>query len=443
MKIAILGTEYLNEYLKKTIALLDLYCETEIFIYYNYNHVIELYKLLEDKFDGFITTGPGPFQAIKDSVPNCKPINFFYCSESNYYKTFLEVIYRYQDWNFEYGYFDFCDYLCPDQESSLVTYLKNGTFKEWLEKNNDYISKLSIADLNYSSQQKLKKHIKLWKEGKIKYSLSRMSPIMPEVLKAGVNCYYIPFSAEDMKAGFEKLTNEILLIELKSNKPASIDVVVSEIKNNFFQKQDIVKRLIIAFTKKNLCDFIIRDTKQGVRISANYKTVEKFTKEFAVCILGNYIRENCDFPVFIGYGIDKDLSKAEFKAESASKESRVNGGVGSYLVNEKGDLISLFEDGNNFFMENDISPYIRELSDRTGMSTLTIRKLITALKVTGTEEVTAQELARVLHITLRSANRMIATLIRYNLVKLLYTKQINTKGRPSKVYNFLIDIKEK
>ena len=187
MKIAVLSTEYLKDYLTEAVEKLDLGCEIEIFIYYNYVHIVDLYRQLEDRFDGFITTGPVPMQTVKKSVPNCRPISFFLCSESNYYKTFFEVIYKYQDWNFEYGYFDFCDYLCPDQESSLIEHLKNGTFGSWLDRNNRYMTNMTVEKMQESTQRKLEKHIRLWKEGKIKYSLSRMSPIMPQILKAGVD----------------------------------------------------------------------------------------------------------------------------------------------------------------------------------------------------------------------------------------------------------------
>lgn len=175
MKIAILSTEYLKDYLQKAVQELDLNCETEIFIFYNYVHIVDLYRQLENQFDGFVTTGPVPMQTIRKSVPNCKPLRFFLCSESNYYKTFFEVIYRYQDWNFEKGYFDFCDYLCPDQEQSLVQYLKDGTFKEWLDRNNEYMANMTVPDMQRSTAKKLKKHIDLWNSGKIEYSLPHES----------------------------------------------------------------------------------------------------------------------------------------------------------------------------------------------------------------------------------------------------------------------------
>lgn len=446
MKIALLVTEYLKDYLQEATEVLELECETEIFIYYNYVHIVELYKQLENRFDGFITTGPGPMQTIKKSVQDCKPISFFLCTDSNYYKIFFEVIYKYQDWNFEYGYFDFCDYLCPGQEHTLIEYLKNGTFRQWLDKNNQYISNLSVEQVLESSKNKLQKHIDLWNSGKIKYSLSRMSPIMPQILDAGVNCYYISFSYDDIKTCFRQLTQNILMHQLKDNQPAFIDLSLPTAGKEepsawkaFQNSYEILERLLIAFNKKFFYGFIIRDTRYGFRISTNYKAIEKITEGFTSCDLRKYIHENGNFDVAIGYGLGNDLGQAEANAIDACKESRINACRESYLIRENRDLVGLFGTGNDLSIQNSITPYMRELADRTGLSTLTIQKLIAALKIIGTEEVTTQELSRVLHITVRSVNRIISALVKYNLAQVLYEKQTNTKGRPSKVYRIFMD----
>jgi hypothetical protein len=447
MRIAVLVTEYLKTYVQKAVAELDLACETEIFIYYNYEHIAELYRLLEDRFDGFITTGLGPLQAIRQSAANCKPLGYFQCSESNYYKTFFEVIYQYQDWNFEYGYFDFCDYLCPDQESSLIPYLKNGTFKEWMDQNNRLIAQRPIDEIQETYRNKIQKHITLWKEGKIKYSLSRMSPIMPQLLEAGVNCYYISPSQNDIRLSFEELTHEIALSQLQKHQPAAIDILLSPGKTadtcdsvESKDQYESLKRLINAYNKKNLCNFILRDTRSGFRISTDHETIKQITDSFTSCLLGDYIRQNSDHQVCIGYGLGDTLGQAEANAENAAKESRFNGGKNSYLINQKNDLIGLFERGQELSILGETTPYIREIADRTGLSTLTVQKLIAALNVTGTEEVTTQELSRILHITVRSVNRVVSVLMRSGLAKALYSKQTGTKGRPSKVYQFYLNL---
>lgn len=447
MRIAVLATEYLKDYLQESIEKLHFECETEIFIYYNYVHIVDLYRQLESRFDGFITTGPVPMQTIRRSVTDCKPISFFLCTDSNYYKMFFEVIYKYQDWNFEYGYFDFCDYLCPDQESKLIEYLKNGTFKDWLDYNNQYMSKMTLEDMQESTKRKLEKHIRLWNSGKIKYSLSRMSPIMPQILEAGVNCYYISFSLDDIAVCFKQLSQEILVALLRNSQPASIDAVLAssghpkqDSLRDFQEQLKLLERLITAFNKKYMCDFITHETHLGFRISTNRKTVESITNGFTSCLLKEYIQKNGGFDICIGYGLGEDLSQAESAAVDASRESRISSGHPSYLLNLRRDLIRLSGAGSDISIQNEISPYIRELADRTGLSTLTIQKLITALKITGTDEVTTQDLSRILHITQRSANRFVSALVKSNLARVLYSRQTNTKGRPSKVYRFLIDL---
>ena len=372
-------------------------------------------------------------------------MGYFQCSESNYYKTFFEVIYKYQDWNFEFGYFDFCDYLCPGQESSLIPYLKNGTFKEWLDQNNRLIAQRPIDEIQETYRNKIQKHISLWKSGKIKYSLSRMSPIMPQLLEAGVNCYYISPSQDDIRRSFDQLTNEIALSRLQKHQPAAIDILVPsgkmaaqpsyEENKSFYEP---LKRLINAYGKKNLYHFILRDTPSGFRISTDYETVKQITDSFTACLLGDYIRQNSDCQVCIGYGLGDTLGQAEANAENAAKEARFNGGKNSYLINQKNDLIGLFEQGQELSIRGETTPYVREIADRTGLSTLTVQKLIAALKVTGTDEVTTQELSQALHITVRSVNRIVSVLMRNGLAKMLYTKQTKTKGRPSKVYQFYL-----
>ena len=445
MKIAVLVTEYLKDYTEKTIDSLSFDFETEIFIYYNYSHIVDLYRQLEQRFDGFITTGPAPMQTIKKSVPGCKPLSFFLCTVSNYYKTFLEIAYKFNDWNFEHGYFDFCDYLCPDQESSLIPYLENGTFRQWLDKNNAYMAELSVEEMQESAEKKLEKHIALWNAGKIKYSLSRMSPIMPQILKAGVNCFYIPYSEDDVHTCLSRLAQDILVDRLRDRQPAAIDLVISSPAKrddtswkDFQNHCEVLERLLTAFNKKYMCDFIIRDTRNGFRISSNVKTVEMVTGNFTTCLLRNYIAENSDFDIAIGYGLGKDPAQAENNAIDAARESRISSFTESFVIKDNRDLVGLFGEGSVLDLKGAITPYMREIADRTGLSTLTVQKLLSALSVTGTEEVTTQELSRTLHITIRSVNRILTALTKYNLAQPLYSRQTSTKGRPSTVYRILI-----
>lgn len=273
-----------------------------------------------------------------------------------------------------------------------------------------------------------------------------MSPIMPQILEAGVPCYYISFSVDDMRTCFKQLTQEILVNQLRDNQPAAIDVLLptSDLPEQdsikaYQDRFDFLERLVAAFGKKYLCDFVAHKIHMGLRISTNHRTVETITKGFTTSSLRDYIKQNGKFQVYVGYGMGEDLTQAAAAAADAAREARINLGQASYLINENRDLIRLSGEGIDLAIQGDDSLYVREVADRSGLSTLTIQKLIAALKITGTEEVTTQDLARILHITVRSANRFVTALVKCNLAKVLYAKQTNTKGRPSKVYQILLE----
>ena len=107
---------------------------------------------------------------------------------------------------------------------------------------------------------------------------------MPQILAAGVDCHYISFSYNDILMAFRQLIQEILMGELKDNQPASIELALpappskdTQAWETFQQKHDHLKKLLVAFNNKYFCDFSIVETRNGFRVSTNYKTLEKIT----------------------------------------------------------------------------------------------------------------------------------------------------------------------
>ena len=106
------------------------------------------------------------------------------CGISNFYREITRVIFEYQDFTLQYGYFDFCDVMCPDNAKSLIEKMKQGKFEEWFEKNQEFINQVPPNEIWDSLETKRNKHIELWKSGTVKYTLSRRSLIVPDLLKA-------------------------------------------------------------------------------------------------------------------------------------------------------------------------------------------------------------------------------------------------------------------
>ena len=119
MKIALLSTSYLESFYKKELKELDLADIIDVYVYYTYEHVVDLYRQISEQYDGILAGGTAPMRIIQKSYPKHKPMRNIECGISNFYREITRVIFEYQDFTLQYGYFDFCDVMCPDNAKSL------------------------------------------------------------------------------------------------------------------------------------------------------------------------------------------------------------------------------------------------------------------------------------------------------------------------------------
>lgn len=437
MKIALLTTPFLEEFYNRTLEEAPPPCETKVYVYQTYEHVAKLYGRLKEQYDGVIAGGTAPMSIIEGAFPEHGPIEHIRCSASNFYREFFRAAYEYQDFKFQYGYFDFCDYLCPDGENSMTEWLREGRLEEWLEKNNEYMENMGPEQMYRSLEESREKHIALWNSKKIRYSLSRRSLIVPEVTAAGVNCRFIYCSSQDVQDAFDRLIREIRIRRLEDIRP-SVVYIFREPRER--KEREALLKAVRAFEKKNLLNFEMEPCQNGLKIYTSYDTVRSITDHFTSCLLRQFLRERGIGEAFIGYGLGNDFQQASANAADAARESQLSPEQNSFLIDEERNKIGLFGRGEALVLPEEAPAHVRELADLTGLSSLTVQKLFAACRIIGTENVTSADLARVLHITVRSANRILDTLIRSQMAELMYSRQAGTKGRPRRVYRLLMKI---
>ena len=434
MKIALLSTSYLEAFYKKELKELDLADIIDVYVYYTYEHVVDLYRQISEQYDRILAGGTAPMRIIQKAYPKHKPMRNIECGISNFYREITRVIFEYQDFTLQYGYFDFCDVMCPDNAKSLIEKMRQGKFEDWFEKNQEFINQVPPNEIWDSLEAKRNKHIELWKSGTVKYTLSRRSLIVPDLLKAGVNCRFVNCNQDDILKSSELLMHDITIQNLKKNRPAVIDIKPYP---NTEENRQKIRKCLMSYSKKYLCDFLQEDQDDFIQVFTNHHSVEKLTCDFQTCTLKTYLEEKCDFRVSIGYGLGESLQDAISNSLYALKESINTVDYNSYLINVKKNKIGLFGDGKLVAFSSDVSPQILNLAEETGLSTLTIQKILKAKEILGDTDFTSQDLADILHITLRSANRMLDNMVRYHMAALLYHRQKGTKGRPQKVYRII------
>lgn len=217
MKIAVILTEFLKDYVESYFHSQNYDCEFSYFTYKNFSHVGELYLGLTSAYDGFLVSGPVPRAAIlkRVSVPP-RPLVSFGSNALCYYETFFQVQYKEQDYHLEKGYFDLLEW--SHTEAPLYHILGQGQFDGLIEEIYKNTASYSLEQLCEMEEKIKHKHIRLWYEGKISYSVTRFSNIMPDLLKAGVKTYFVYPNHEILKESITLLLQEIHLKTMLQNQ---------------------------------------------------------------------------------------------------------------------------------------------------------------------------------------------------------------------------------
>ncbi len=80
------------------------------------------------------------------------------------------------------------------------------------------------------------------------------------------------------------------------------------------------------------------------------------------------------------------------------------------------------------------SKEVENLSSNLQLSPLTVQKIIAVINKLNTNEISAEDLATHLGITLRSANRILTKIVNNNGASVIHEKQEKLRGRPKKIY---------
>ncbi len=436
MKIAVITTEFLKEFVDNSIKKLNINAEIDIYIYKDFSHVGDLYLEIEDKFDGFAVSGPIPKKAITKKAGTIKkPLVDFGTDLQSYYDMFLKLIFKYNTLDFSRAYFDLTDW--ADNPKDISYYLSNGTFGDLMDSIDENASKMSLSDIAELEKHIAKKHINLWNEGKIDFSTTRFSSIVPMLQDAGVNFHFIYPDIGLLKSTFNNLIKDIHLHRMKGNQPSVIYITVKD-TNYDDSTLDQVYKILNSIKKDKLTDFIIEKNSSSFKIFTKCKTIKSLTKNFTTCYIKEFIENSINLKVCVGYGIGNDIKQAMSSAISANKESKINPLNYSFLVNENYETIGPLLCDKLLTVSNKVTPHINTIAKSSKLSTLTIQKIISVTEILQRDEVTPKELSSCLNVTVRTANRFLSSLLKSGNATILYEKQNSTKGRPERVYKLFI-----
>ncbi|MEG0774200.1 hypothetical protein [Clostridium sp.] len=432
-KIAIITTKFLHHFIEEMLGKMQLECDFQILEYTGFNNISEIYTSLEDEVDGFMVSANVAQFAIEKSVKSPKkPIVWFGSDLVGLYQLLLELFIKNRNLDINRVIMDF---LIPIRENTTcaemvgkenLTFIEND-MKKWLKNS-------TIQDLHSLEKDTTKKIITLWHQGKIDLSICFYSSIMPILQENGVPCIFAYPTLEHIKECINTLLSTIKINQMRENLPVVISVSKQGNKNTDDSDIDTVslQKCLLDFNKENMTDFLIQKSNDGFDVYTSLRITNHITHFLEDCQLRRYLEEHLTFKVCIGYGIGNNIIEAKNNASDAKKEAILTDN--SFIMDEKHNLIGPLNTEHFLVITSEITPEIHKIAEQSKLSSLTIQKLASIIKIMGTSQLTTQDLAARLSVTVRNANRILSNLEKSGFASILYNKSSNSKGRPIKVY---------
>jgi hypothetical protein len=284
-----------------------------------------------------------------------------------------------------------------------------------------------------------KNAIDCWKQGSYDELVCRFASIAAAMEREKIPCVFVYPEAHRVAESIDNLLNLIRLDRQAEGLPASILIMTNGDTRRDFQEISAesirIQKALLEFSKNNASSFSIQFTAQGFEILTSHLTVKKITGNFTYCQLGYFLFSTLGTNVRISYGISHDIQAARMNAVQAAKTSENTGT--SCVINEEGKIIIL-----------QVKPGVPEVSgqkesdsilaNKIGLSTITIQRIRSALQFLGTKDITNQDLADALQVTVANANRFLIALVNCGHAEVVDMKKSVSRGRPSRVYRVLL-----
>ncbi|MGO4890427.1 hypothetical protein ACJ2A9_21985 [Anaerobacillus sp. MEB173] len=430
INIGIITAKNTIDTLKPIFQLFQQECEYEFLPYEKLQNIKQIFLNNKPLFDGFIFGGPLPYFYVEDVIKQSrKPVVYLDITEKDFYQHLFKVSQKYKGLDFSRVYIDFL--WGEDQAQELETVLEDEKPMYTLKNEIDFKNERLYEEF-------LEKHLNLWREGLIDLSITRTANIVEVMKKNNLNVYYISITKDTIKVKIEELITKVKYDLLKDNQMV-VGYIESPTASNISENeltQISIHKALLEFSTQNKLQINIQKNNNIFEIITSFGDLQEITNHFHYCGMIGYLKENLSFDVHIGWGIGITLSQALQHAKLAYRKATSYTESCAFVIDE--DERSMgplgFEELNNDDHSFNTWEEIEELSKQMNVSATQLQKILATMTRLKTNELTSNDVAEVLGLSVRSANRLLNQLVEKNLAKVEQKKQSSAQGRPLKVY---------
>lgn len=429
MILGIMGPAYSCNKIKQDLTIIDPSITLKLYTREDVIRAADVVEQCEKECDATLFTGRGVYAAAISVYSMKKPFDYIKKSGASLTKALLDM----QKDGHTLDHFSI-DVAEPD--------IIEDTFAEMdLNPKNYYSMPLeSLLEQDYIDW-----HLALWNEGKIKVILTGFAKIYNILKEQGYPVYYLNAPRSMIRIALDRLKNCLVLREANNSQIAVEILRITErnrVSRSYYSSMlqrsqaeteiiNYAQQIQASFFSYGLHDYIIFASKGYIQTDTNYQMLYQLQNQL--------IKKG--FTMTAGIGIGTTAYQSESNARKALEHSEQIKEKHIYLVNENDTLIGPLGQRNKLAYELVSSnAHVIELARKADMSPTYISKLLSIIQIRKDTVFDAETLADYLHISPRSARRILNKLISCDCARICAKESPTGSGRPKNLIEIRLSL---
>lgn len=433
VRIGLLGAEDVMEIIREGLLKYDEFDCISISCLTEEDLNVKIPPIQED-IDMWLCTGPITYHIVQAWGRITTPIFYVSYHGASLYKTLLQAIYTEKTQIGEIS-FDGLEGMGLNLRADIEQALREAGIEDQVQ---------FLNSDTFDVQELIEYHYSLWASGKTKVAITG-HPIQDELRKRGVPAYRVlpPTMAITSIANQMLRTAEMLFFKKTQIAILMVELNVYEGMTKPLYSSDELHRMELQYTEKLLN--YARDIQGSLKtigpgryvIFTTRGLLQDMTRDFTVAPeMASTIEKSGRQVMTCGIGIGQTAYEAEMNAGTALLHAKTSGS-GSWMVCFDDKRISGPLGSPEQIEFSYASEQLHTISQQTKLSIANLQKIKSVLRKRGSEEIGSNELARYLHMTERSARRILMELEEKGFAQLIAEEKPQTRGRPRKIYRVL------
>lgn len=438
--VALISSPDHCDYIKKVVAGFSLPYHLDYQTFISTQELPALFTSIQDQYDAFCTTGLLSRLTILRTHPNCtKPVVAIAESVAEFYRILLNLLYHDRTCDFSRILFDHSLWLGEERLITALDYLE-GAVEFGRDKRREFLETASLSQLFQAESTIVDNALALQRQNRLDLVVCRHSHAYIALKEAGIPCVFSYPSANNVQDSLRRLADELNLIRMGENLPGVICLSSPSLSatgpEDVTSESISLQKCLLDFDQENTAGMLIKKSASGFELFTTRHTMQRITQQFTCCTLRKFLLGRLGQQVDVGYGVGGDIMAARTHAIEAMEVSRKKGH--SYLVDESG-ILSQPLDAAAEPQSGQPEEGLCQIAQHSGLSVVTLQRIRSALDLLGRNEITSQELAGALQVTVANISRFLKQLQAAGYATAVGEKRAPARGRPTKIYRIELE----